>query len=176
LCPRGGRRDCRFRHQRSAYSWRTCYAFLAGSCHSTKQSVTQACVLFRAVAACRHRPLWTGQGRPGAPVAAAPGELLTLANQGLVNRACEQGDARAGNLVAEVPAGDAHLGGAGRPQHGVIEIGPLLRLTNGSHQSSASIYVLTGWAVVVNWCWAQVAPLCWAAKLLSIEAKVVLRQ
>ena len=177
MCPRGGRRDCRFRHQRSAYSWRTCYAFLAGSCHSTKQSVTQACVLFRAVAACRHRPLWTGQGRPGAPVAAAPGELLTLANQGLVNRACEQGDARAGNLVAEVPAGDAHLGGAGRPQHGVIEIGPLLRLTKGSHQFLCK-YTCTSRAAgrcqpVLG---AADAALGWAAKLLSIEAKVVLQR
>lgn len=59
-----------------------------------------------------------------------------------MNRAGEQGDARPGNLVAEMPAGDAHLAGAGRPQHGVIEIGPLLRLENGDHRFTASIYVL----------------------------------
>ena len=75
-------------------------------------------------------------------MATAPGELLTLADQGLVNRAGEQGNARAGNLVAEVPAGDTHLGGAGRPQHGVIEIGPLLRLEKGDHRFIESIYVL----------------------------------
>jgi len=100
-------------------------------------------------------PLRTGQWRPGAPMAAAPGELLTLANQGLVNRAGEQGDARAGNLVAEMPAGDAHLGGAGGPQHGVIEIGPLLRLTKGSHQFFASTHVLAGRLAAVNRCWAR---------------------
>jgi hypothetical protein len=104
-------------------------------------------------------------------MAAAPGELLTLADQGLVNRAGEQGDARAGNLVAEVPAGDAHLGGAGRPQHGVIEIGPLLRLANGSHQLNASIYVLAGQAVVVKRALgAGGAAFGWVANLLSIEA------
>ena len=110
-------------------------------------------------------------------MAAAPRELLTLADQGLVNRAGEQGDARAGNLVAEVPAGDAHPGGAGRPQHGVIEIGPLLRLTNGSHQLITSIYVLAGWAVVVKRVLgAGGASLGWVAKLLSIEAKAVLQR
>lgn len=155
MCPRDGRRDCRFRSQMNAYSWRICYAFPAGSCDAIKQSVTQACVLLRLVAAGRRRPLWAGQGRPGAPVAAAPGELLTLANQGLVDRAGEQGDARAGNLVAEVPTGDAHLGGAGRPQHGVIEIGPLLRLADSSHQFNASIYVLAGRVVAVNRSWAR---------------------
>ena len=106
-----------------------------------KRSVTQVCVCLRTIAAGR-RPLWADQRRTGGPVATAPGELLTLANQGLVNRAGEQGDARPGNLVAEVPAGDAHLAGAGRPQHGVIEIGPLLRLEKGDHRFTASIYVL----------------------------------
>ena len=106
-----------------------------------KRSVTQVCVCLRTIAAGR-RPLWADQRRTGGPVATAPGELLTLANQGLVNRAGEQGDARPGNLVAEMPAGDAHLAGAGRPQHGVIEIGPLLRLENGDHRFTASIYVL----------------------------------
>jgi hypothetical protein len=59
----------------------------------------------------------------------------------------------------------------------VIEIGPLLRLANGSHQLNASIYVLAGWVVAVKRALgAGGAPLGWVANLLNIEAKVVLQR
>jgi hypothetical protein len=52
----------------------------------------------------------------------------------------------------------------------VIEIGPLLRLANGSHQLNASIYVLAGQAVVVKRALgAGGAAFGWVANLLSIE-------
>jgi hypothetical protein len=37
----------------------------------------------------------------------------------------------------------------------VIEIGPLLRLTKGSHQLNASTHVLAGRLAAVNQCWAR---------------------
>jgi hypothetical protein len=37
----------------------------------------------------------------------------------------------------------------------VIEIGPLLRLADSSHQFNASIYVLAGRVVAVNQPWAR---------------------
>ncbi len=104
-------------------------------------------------------------------MAAAPGELLALANQGLVDWAGEQGDARAGNLVAEVPAGDAHLGGAGRPQHGVIEIAPLLWLARSSHQLNAGIYVLARRVVAVNRPWARPGGPCLCGKIVEYRGK-----
>jgi hypothetical protein len=92
-----------------------------------KRSVTEAWFSWQPPAARRY---WLAAG----------GERAVQWRQ----RQGEQGDARQGNLVAEVPAGDAHPAGAGRPQHGVIEIGPLLRLENGSHRFTADIHVLPG--------------------------------
>ena len=72
------------------------------------------------------------------------GEVLTLGNKTLMNRAGEQGDAVPTDLVTEVLAGHADPGGVGGFQDIDIQVVPLLSGNGVSsrHRSQASTSVL----------------------------------
>jgi hypothetical protein len=75
------------------------------------------------------------------------GQVLTLGNETLMNRAGEQGDAVPADLVAEVLAGDADRPSAGWFENIPLQVIPLFWVVqsgSGGHSSKARTPVLVG--------------------------------
>ena len=82
---------------------------------------------------------------PCHPLSTPLGQVLTLGNQTLMNRAGEQGDAMPADFIAEVLAGDADGTRTGRAQNIHFQVVPLLsrdQSRRGSHHSKARTTVL----------------------------------